>query len=170
MPGIFQFKLTHPNAKLPVNGKPGDIGWDLACVEDFTLAPGQTFAVDTGLQLADAPKTTGDDCFLQVVSRSGLSLKGVYTLGGIIDNSYRGEIKVILHNGNPPVLKDIRLGVPVYEDTGIEFKAGDRVAQLLVQRVWTDNLSVPMFGATDVVTETVRGADGFGSTDKPKKV
>jgi dUTP pyrophosphatase len=148
------FKKTHPNAQLPKQGKLGDAGFDLACVEDFTLAPGVTRAISTGLVLAQMDPqddTHGTAVFLHVVGRSGLALKGIFPIGGIIDATYRGEIKVILHNGSGETQN---------------FKSGFRVAQLLVQKVVTnDGVNGVVFEETTDVTETVRGANGFGSTN-----
>lgn len=150
----IKFKKLVPNAKLPTQGKPGDAAFDLSCVEDFCLLPGETKAISTGLVLADMPARymDGSSVFLQFEGRSGLALKGVFPVGGIIDATYRGELKVILHNGNHQV--------PLY--TG---KAGDRIAQLIVRKIVTNDFSNSVkMTEVEEVTETVRGADGFGST------
>lgn len=157
----IKFKKLVPNAKLPVQGKPGDAAFDLSCVEDFTLHPGETRAISTGLQLADMPAryVDGSSVFLQFEGRSGLALKGVFPVGGIIDATYRGELKVILHNGNNAV---------IYSALGagkLEFKAGDRIAQLIVRKIVTNDFSNSVkMTEVEEVTETVRGASGFGST------
>lgn len=151
------FKKMHPKAKLPTQGKPGDAAFDLSCVEDVEIAPGETVAVSTGLVLAHMnpyENLEGDDSrFLQIVGRSGLALKGIFPLGGIIDSTYRGEIKVILHNGNAAT------------QAGFCFKAGDRIAQMLIQRIITnDNRHVVEMVEAQEVTATERGDSGFGST------
>lgn len=167
----IRFKKLVPEAKLPTQGKPGDAAFDLYCVEDFKLHAGETRAVTTGLQLADFPPTLsgeGSSIFLQIEGRSGLALKGVFPLGGIIDATYRGEIKVILHNGNlPPNLFGPAATTlwPFVNPGHIEFKAGDRIAQLLVRKIVTNDWlhKVNMVEATEI-TETTRGSAGFGST------
>ena len=77
--------------------------------------------------------------------RSGLAVRhGVDTLAGVVDSDYRGEVKVVLINhGRVP----------------FHVLAGDRIAQLLVQRV-----EQVEFAAEADLTTTVRGAGGFGST------
>jgi dUTP pyrophosphatase len=147
------FKKLVPEAKLPTQGKRGDAAFDLSCVEAFDLHAGETKGVSTGLQLAEMPAVQGDDSlFLQVEGRSGLALKGITPLGGIIDATYRGEIKVILHNLSNVVQS---------------FKAGDRIAQLIVRKIVTnDSRNVVEMVESQEVSETSRGSAGFGSTGK----
>ena len=131
-----------PDVPLPRYAHPGDAGLDLASNEEVTLAPGQRYAVATGLAIAVPDGWVG-----LVHPRSGLALKQGLTVAnapGTIDAGYRGELKVILVNlGADPV----------------EIRRGDRIAQLLLQEV----------GHAEVVEvadldETGRGAGGFGST------
>lgn len=165
---------VHPNAKLPKQGKPGDAAFDIFCVEDISLFPGETKAITTGLVLADMPTEdrNGNSIFLQIVGRSGLALKGIFPVGGIVDATYRGEIKAILHNGNLAhsygydengnitSLNESKLNAP------FQFKAGDRIAQILIQTIVTNQLNrndVEMC-ETNRISETARGSSGFGST------
>lgn len=149
MTPTIKFKKIHPNAKLPTQGNPGDAGFDLYCVEGFRLYPGDTVAVSTGLLLADMPsQMEGSDIYLQIEGRSKLAKKGVFPLGGVIDATYRGEIVVLL-TYNASADREM-----------LEFKAGDRIAQFVIRKIVT-NVS---FEESEEVTETVRGADGFGST------
>jgi dUTP pyrophosphatase len=161
----IRFKKLIPEAKLPTQGKPGDAAYDIYCAEDFELQPGETKAIATGLQLADMPTMFGKKgpaLFLQIEGRSGLAAKGIFPLGGIIDATYRGEIKVILHNGNPEHSFDFASPIPWWTQRreSVKFKVGDRIAQLLVRLIASD---VTMVEAEEA-TETVRGSDGFGST------
>ena len=169
----IKFKKTHPNAILPKQGKLGDAGFDLFCVEDFRLRPGERQLVSTGLQLADMPAGifgSHFSFFLQIKGRSGLAAKGVIPLGGIIDATYRGEIKVILQNLNQQRHGSIfseTVDRDLSEKT-VSFKAGDRIAQLLIRVIVTSDGrdlagDVEMLEADDV-TETARGDAGFGST------
>lgn len=146
-------KMT-PTATLPSASRPGDIGFDLYCDEDFTMGPGQTRLVSTGIKLADMPTMDKDRnrIFLKIEGRSGLALRGIFPSGGIIDPTYRGEIGVVLNK--------------MFHPTALlsDFKKGDRIAQLVVYKVATAG-EVTM-EETDQVTESVRGSGGFGSSGK----
>lgn len=127
---------------LPAHAHPGDAGLDLCAAEAVTLAPGARALVGTGIALALPPGYAG-----LVLPRSGLALRcGVTVLNapGLIDAGYRGEVKVLLIN----------------HDAGpVSFARGERIAQLVVQRVEPAEL-VP----ADVLPASERGAGGFGST------
>lgn len=135
----LKVKRIHPEAKLPVYGHPGDAGLDLFSVVDVDLAPGGVFAVPTGIQIAVPAGHVG-----LVWDKSGISLKGVHRLAGVIDAGYRGEIQVVL----------INLGAGVFP-----VRKGMKIAQLLVQPV----AAVAVVEA-DSLDGTSRGGGGFGST------
>ena len=124
-------------------GAYGDLAADLFAAETATLAPigepGSTIAVRTGLAL-ELPSTHG----ALVEDRSGLALRGVTTLAGVIDPGYRGELRVVLTNlGEEPQT----------------IAPGHRIAQLrVVERIQAT------FEETDTLAETPRGQAGFGST------
>ena len=136
----------HPAAQLPRyahTGLFGDLAADLFSAEAATLAPvgqsGSTVAVRTGLAL-ELPSTHG----ALIEDRSGLAVRGVTTLAGVIDPGYRGELRVVLTNLTP----EPHLIAP-----------GHRIAQLrLVQRITAS------FEETDSLAEAPRGEAGFGST------
>ena len=135
----------HERAVLPHCGRPGDAGLDLYSVEDLVLAPLRRAMIHTGIRLAIPPGHAGF-----VIPRSGHALKSGLTLvntPGLIDSNYRGEIRVIAYNSDP--------------ETPIEIKVGDRVAQLVVQRV--ADLCVEELPPEDL-DDTVRGEAGFGSS------
>lgn len=142
----IKVKKLHADAKLPRyshSGPWGDLAADLAAVAAATLAPagtpGCTQAISTGIAL-ELPATHG----ALVEDRSGLAMKGLTTLAGVIDPGYRGEIKVVVTNLTP---------VP------FEIAAGDRIAQLrIVQRIEA------VFEEVAELVEAPRGAAGFGST------
>ncbi len=125
---------------LPRYGSNEAAGADLCAAEALVIGPGERAAVATGLQIELPPGTVG-----LVWPRSGLALRhGVDTLAGVVDSDYRGEVKVMLINhGSEP----------------FSIAQGDRVAQLLVQRVERVD-----FVADAELTATVRGGGGFGST------
>lgn len=120
-------------------GEYGDLAADLYASEGMILEPGATVAVPTGVAM-EFPSTHG----ALVEDRSGLAVKGITTLAGVIDSGYRGEIRIVVTN----------LGV-----TAAEVKQGDRIAQLrIVRRIEAEFVEVAELG------EATRGAGGFGST------
>jgi dUTP pyrophosphatase len=135
----FKVKRIHPDAKLPVYGHPGDAGLDLFAVADRDLAPGEVFAVPTGIQVAVPPGHVG-----LVWDKSGISLNRVHRLAGVIDAGYRGEVQVVM----------INLG-----GTPFAIRKGMKIAQVLVQPV----TSVTVV-ESDELDDTSRGQGGFGST------
>jgi len=121
------------------SGENGDLGADLFSLDFLTLHPGDVASVRTGIAI-EFPNGFGG----LIEDRSGLALRGISTLAGVIDPGYRGEIRVVLTN----------LGKQV-----VEIKKGDRVAQLrLIQRTAADFVEVSELGPSD------RGSRGFGST------
>lgn len=139
------FKKTHPDAITPKFAKPGDAGMDMCALEDFAIAPGQTVIVDTGIAL-EIPA----GFFGSARERSGLAAKGIRLGGGVIDSGYRGPVKAILTNLN---LLNTFHG-----------KRGDRVFQVIIQPCLCGP-AAELCQAADL-SETERGADGFGSTGK----
>jgi dUTP pyrophosphatase len=129
---------------MPTYAREGDAGIDLLAREDATLAPaGGRALVPTGIAIALPGGTAG---FVQ--PRSGLALKhGVTVLNspGLVDSGYRGELRVVLVNLDPVETFEIR--------------RGDRIAQLVIQRV-----EHAVLVSVDELPDTSRGGDGFGST------
>ena len=151
----ISFIKIHPQAIIPKAAHEfGDAGFDLYAVEDITLPPGEVTMVSTGLQLADCPlqDSHGDQYFLDIRSRSGLARKLVFPVTGTVDVNYRGEMMVVLGN----------LGKEPYHVV-----QGERVAQLVIQKIVANSPMVKVcFEETNLVTETERGSNGFGSTGK----
>ncbi len=127
---------------VPSHGSPESAGADLTASEAVTLAPGERAAVPTGIHVAIPPGHVG-----LVWPRSGLAVRhGIDTLAGVIDSDYRGEVKVVLVNhGREP----------------FRIAPGDRIAQLLVQRV-----ERAAFVSRETLPDTERGEGGFGSTGR----
>ncbi|HUH07991.1 MAG TPA: dUTP diphosphatase [Egibacteraceae bacterium] len=130
---------------LPSYAHPGDAGLDLRAAEDVALAPGERATVRTGIAVAIPDGHVG-----LVHPRSGLAARhglGLVNSPGTIDSGYRGEIKVILIN--------------LDSSEPVTLSRGDRVAQLVIQRVET-----PAVVEVSELPESPRGEGGFGSTGR----
>jgi dUTP pyrophosphatase len=128
---------------LPSYAHPGDAGADLCATVDVELMPGERAVVGTGIAIA-----LPDGYAAFVHPRSGLAAKFGVTLvnaPGTVDAGYRGEIKVTLINTDAK--------------EAVRLKRGDRIAQLVVQRV-----EKAAFHEVERLPGSVRGANGFGST------
>ncbi|WP_161927106.1 dUTP diphosphatase [Gordonia crocea] len=128
---------------LPARAHPGDAGVDLYSTTDAQLRPGRRQLVGTGVAIALPHGTVG-----LIHPRSGLAARAglsIVNTPGTIDAGYRGEIKVCLINLDP--------------EEPILIKRGDRIAQLLVQRV-----ELPSLEEVDELDDTSRGAGGYGSS------
>jgi dUTP pyrophosphatase len=142
---MFEVTVTRldPGVPLPTYAHPGDAGADLVTTVDVDLAPGERVLVPTGIAVA-----LPDGLAAFVHPRSGLALRhglSIVNTPGTIDAGYRGEIKVLLVNHDPR--ESVRL------------TRGDRVAQLVIQRV-----ERVAFTEAESLPDSVRGAGGYGST------
>src|SRR3954463_11006761 len=141
--GRVLVQRVDPDLPMPAYSHPGDAGADLVTAVDVELAPGERAVVPTGVAIA-----LPDGYAAFVHPRSGLAARvglGLVNAPGTIDAGYRGEIKVILVNLDPR--------------EPITLARGDRIAQLVVQRV--DRAA---FVEVEALPESVRAAGGFGST------
>jgi dUTP pyrophosphatase len=132
-----------PGLPAPAYAHPGDAGADLRTTVDVRLAPGERALVPTGIALA-----LPEGYVALVHPRSGLAARhglSIVNTPGTVDAGYRGEVKVLLVN--------------LDRTEPIELARGDRIAQLVVQRV-----ERARFVEVDVLPESVRGAGGYGST------
>ena len=142
-PVVVPIKRIDPTVELPSYAYEGDAGLDLRSNEDVVLAPLERRLDGTGLAVAIPEGYAG---FVQ--PRSGMALKRGLSMAntpGLIDSHYRGELKVCAVNLDP--------------ETPISIERGERIAQLVIQRVPT--VSLVEVGELD---ETDRGAGGFGSS------
>ncbi|AXT84819.1 dUTP diphosphatase [Aeromicrobium sp. A1-2] len=142
---MFEVTITRldPDVPLPGYAHPGDAGADLVTTIDVELAPGARVLVPTGVAIALPDGLAG---FIH--PRSGLALRhglSIVNTPGTIDAGYRGEIKVLLVNHDP--------------HTSVTLSRGDRIAQLVIQRV--ERVS---FVEADTLPDSARGAGGYGST------
>lgn len=134
-----------PQLPIPTYAKPGDAGADLYSRIDLTLAPGERALVPTGISIA-----LPDGFVALVHPRSGLAIKhgiSMVNAPGTVDAGYRGELQVILINTD---LKE-----------KFEIKRGDRIAQLVIQRVERAE-----FVEVATLPGSTRKSDGFGSTGR----
>lgn len=142
----INYKKLNPNAKAPFRATENSAGADLfAHLEsDAVIEAGARQLIATGIAI-EIPSGYGGFIF----PRSSVSTKHGITLAncvGVIDADYRGEVKVSLIN---------------HSDTAYTVNNGDRIAQLVIMPVeMTD------FAEKDELSDTVRGAGGFGSTGK----
>lgn len=144
MPSV-QVLLTRldPGVPVPSYARPGDAGADLVTTTDVVIAPGERTVVGTGIAIA-----LPDEYAAFVHPRSGLAARvglSVVNTPGTIDSGYRGEIKICLVNHD---LRD-----------AVELRRGDRIAQLVVQRV-----EHAVFREVAELPESDRSAGGYGST------
>jgi dUTP pyrophosphatase len=132
-----------PGVPVPSYARPGDAGADLVTTSDVVIPPGERTVVGTGVAIA-----LPEGYAAVVHPRSGLAARvglSVVNTPGTVDSGYRGEIRICLVNHD---LRD-----------AVELRRGDRIAQLIVQRV-----EHAVFREVDELPESPRGAGGYGST------
>lgn len=142
LPAIPLLRLD-PGIPIPHRAHHGDAGVDLCTTTDVTIEPGRRVLVGTGIAVALPLGTVG-----LIHPRSGLAARfglSIVNTPGTIDSGYRGEIKVCLINHDP--------------ETPIRLRRGDRIAQLVIQRV-----ELVSFEEIDFLDDTRRGDGGYGSS------
>ena len=136
----LRFVRLSADARISSRGSLAAAGFDLHSIEGGRISPGGRLCVHTGLQVAIPSGFYG-----RIAPRSGLSLRhGIDVGAGVVDGDYRGELCVILFN---------------FGDSVFEFASGDRIAQLVVEKIFVGE-------AVEVssLDETVRGVSGFGAS------
>jgi dUTP pyrophosphatase len=132
-------KLTE-HAIVPTRGSALAAGYDLYSAYDYVIPANGKILAKTDIQVKVPHGTYG-----RVAPRSGLAWKNHIDIGaGVVDEDYRGNVGVVMFN-----------------HSAVEFvvKAGDRVAQLVCEKI-----SYPDIEVLDTLDETIRGEGGFGST------
>ena len=139
-------KLSQP-ATIPTKGSRRAAGHDIYALKNGTIPAHRQMLVVTGIVIR-LPKGT----YGRLAAQKGMASKqGIAVEGGVIDADYTGEVRVILQN---------------HGTSDYKFKAGDRIAQLIVERIQTSEAVV-----VEKLVETERGTQGFGSTDLgPKRL
>ncbi|KAK3694724.1 dUTPase-like protein [Podospora appendiculata] len=139
-PPPLMVKKLSDKARLPTRGSAFAAGYDLYASKDTTVPARGKALVDTDISMAVPAGTYG-----RIAPRSGLASKNFIDTGaGVIDADYRGQVKVLLFN---------------HSEADFSVKEGDRVAQLVLERIYT-----PDVVEVQELEESVRGAGGFGST------
>ncbi len=139
----IKLKQLDPDLPIPKYAHKDDAGCDLYSQTDLILKPGERALMPTGIQIAIPVGYAG---FIQ--PRSGIALThgiSIVNSPGIVDSSYRGEIKVILIN--------------LDKKKTVKLKKGEKVCQLTIQKVEKAD-----FELVDDLDKTERGGGGFGST------
>ena len=137
----LEIKKLFPDVKLPSYSHDQDAAFDVYSNEDYTLKPGERHHFGLGFS---AEFDVGYGCFIW--DRGGLaSKKGVTSIGGLIDAGYRGEYAVVLLNTS---------------DQPVEIKKGDRIAQMVIQRVEKVYIE-----EVESLSDTTRGG-GWGSSGR----
>lgn len=160
----LQIKKLSDKGRLPTRGSAFAAGYDLYAAKDTTIPARGKALVDTDISMAvpagtckltpiRSPCLSLQHSLLtnpptidgRIAPRSGLASKHFIDTGaGVIDADYRGQVKVLLFNHN---------------EADFEIKEGDRIAQLILERIYT-----PEVVEVQELEESVRGAGGFGST------
>jgi dUTP pyrophosphatase len=138
----FKFSKVKEDAFIPTKGTKGSAGYDLTAREGTIIPARGRSIIDTGIAIQ-----IPSDCYGRVAPRSGVTWKGGLDVGaGVIDSDYTGVIGVILFN---------------HTDTDYEVRRGDRVAQLIFEKIYNPELVKVEYGE---LQKTDRGSGGFGST------
>lgn len=136
----IKIKKIEEKAKVPYRANESDAGADLFSIENSIINPLERKIISTGISI-EIP----EGYYGRIAPRSGLAAKnGIDVLAGVVDSSYRGEVKVILFNS---------------DNNPFEVKFGDRIAQLIIE----DHFNFEFEVAEDL-SESNRGSGGFGSS------
>ncbi|NWS95292.1 DUT protein, partial [Mionectes macconnelli] len=138
----LRFTKLSENAFTPSRGSARAAGYDLYSAYDCVIPPMEKAVVKTDIQIA-----LPSGCYGRVAPRSGLAAKHFIDVGaGVIDEDYRGNVGVVLFN---------------FGKETFEVKKGDRIAQLICERIY-----YPELEEVEALDDTDRGEGGFGSTGK----
>lgn len=144
----LKIKRLNEDAVIPKRGSVNSAGLDLVSInEDIEILPGKTEMVHTGLAVALDDVDDDKHYGLFIYARSGLACKkGLAPANcvGVVDEDYRGEVIVALHN---------------HSDEVRVIHKGERIAQLIIEEV-----AMPSVMEVDELEDTDRGSGGFGST------
>lgn len=136
----IKIKKLNPDAIIPSYAHKGDAGLDIFSIENKVIKSGERKVIGTGISVEF------EEGYVALVwDKSGLAgNEGLKTMGGVIDNNYRGEYKIIIYNTS---------------EKDYEVKKGQKIAQILIQKVINAEIE-----EVESLSETERGKGGFGST------
>ncbi|EJS44696.1 dut1p [Saccharomyces arboricola H-6] len=138
---VLNVQLRSAEATVPTKGSATAAGYDIYASQATTIP-----AMGQGMASTDISFTVPVGTYGRIAPRSGLAVKnGIQTGAGVVDRDYTGEVKVVLFN---------------HSQKDFEIKKGDRIAQLILERIVDDAQIV----VVDSLEESARGAGGFGST------
>jgi dUTP pyrophosphatase len=137
----MRVKRLSDRAQLPTKAHLGDLGYDLYANESVVIFPGETKIVKTGIAIQFP---TGYGAFIK--DRSSVATKkGLFTVAGVIDNGYIGEIGIALYNGIESLIR---------------VEVGEKIAQLVL----IPTVDFKVEEVDEVISADFRGEGGFGST------
>ena len=135
------YRMLSDKAIAPIISTSGSVGADLCSTLSYTINPGELVKIPTDIAI-ECPHGT----YARVAPRSGITIKqNVDVMAGVIDNDFRGNITVVLHN---------------FGSTSQQIQPGQKIAQLIFERI-----CYPTFDKTSTLSTTQRNEKGFGSTD-----
>jgi dUTP pyrophosphatase len=135
----FRVKLLSDKATLPTRGSEQSAGYDLYAEESRDIMPGDFMIVPLGIACEMPYGYYG-----QIKDRSGMASRGIVSHAGVMDNDYRGGWKVVLQNAS---------------SFPYRVRQGDKVCQVVIKRYGNFRII-----EVEELSETGRGANGFGST------
>ncbi len=134
-----KIKKLHPDAKIPTYGTEHAAGFDIYSAEDYTLQPGETYAVHSGISM-EIPMGK----LIEIWDRSGMGFKGIHRFAGVIDSDYRGEFNIILCN---------------HTKEPFQINKGDRIAQGILKDYYRAE-----FQESETLDDSERGDNWNSST------
>lgn len=141
MNSVIKFQKSSIFAKIPVRATKESAGMDLYSSEHKVIEPLERKLINTGIKM----ELLMENCYARIAPTSGFSLyEGAIIGAGVVDQDYRGEIKVLIFNvSNLPITIEI----------------GQKIAQLIVEQIYYPTI----VETKDLESNTFRGENGFGS-------
>ena len=149
----LKIKRLTSTAQLPVRAHATDLGYDLYADETYRLQPGETVVISTGISMRFPDGVGGI-----IKDRSSMAIRNIHTSGGVIDNGYTGEIRIILTNHSPDRYSPDPSPTAVGNGSYLIVQ-GAKIAQMIL----TPIITFPVVEVEDL-GETDRGENGFGSS------
>lgn len=135
----MKVKRLHESVKLPERSFSDDAAFDIYTPEDVVVKGNDTTMIDCGIAVEIPRGWWG-----LLKERSSMAVKGLHAVAGVVDSSFRGEVKLLIRNTKS-------------EDYNA--KAGDRIGQLILIQQYRKDVE-----EVEELSDTERGAGGFGST------